>query len=174
MSLVSVVYGEQLSNYDRRQMNDKLLEVIISYENYASFADSYMQYSFVDLFALADAPVYCDYIASENFGKQVPASEYATYSTGAIRVMFVEVRNLKKSDYRLHEGRYIVSVEFDKCLEYEDELNTYFATTDNTIGGDYHIKMECVFNKEENKFYIVNYCTEYTDASEMFNIFKMF
>ena len=30
------------------------------------------------------------------------------------------------------------------------------------------------FTYEENKFYIVNYCTEYTDASEMFNIFKMF
>ena len=154
--LVSGVYGEQLSNYDRRHMNDKLLEVVLSYENYASFSRPSMQYPFVDLFAFADAPVYCDYIASSNFGKQISVSQYASYSTETIRVKFVEVRNLKKGDYRLQGGKYCVTVEFDKCLEYEDELNTYFATTDLIIGGDFHITMECEFNKEEDKFYITS------------------
>lgn len=156
LSLVTVAYAQQLTNYERRHMNDKLLEAIISYENYASFSESHMLYSFVDLFALADAPVFCDYIASSNFGKQVSASDYALYSTETIRVKFVEVRNLKKSDYRLQGGKYVVTIEFDKCLEYEDELNTYFTTTDETIGGDYHITMEYEFNEEENRFYITS------------------
>ena len=156
LSLASVAHGQHLTNYDRRHMNDKLLETIISYENYSSFAESYMRYSFVDLFVLADAPVFCDYIASENFGEPVSASEYALYSTETIQVRFVEVRNLKKSDYRLQDGKYKVTVEFDKCLEYEDELKTYFTTTDETIGGDYHITMDCEYNKEEDKFYITS------------------
>ena len=154
LSLATVAYAQQLTNYERRHMNDKLLEAIISYENYASFSESHMQYSFVDLFASADVPVFCDYIAACNFGKQISASEYALYSTEIIRVKFVEVRNLKKSDYRLRGGKYVVTVEFDKCLEYEDELNTYFTTTDETIGGDYHITMEYEFDEEENRFYI--------------------
>ncbi len=155
LSFVSVAQGQRLTNYDRRHMNDKLLETIISYENYSSFAGSDRR-SFVDLFTLANALVFCDYIASKNFGKQVPASEYALYSTDSIQVRYVEIRNVKKSDYRLSEGIYRVTVEFDKCLEYEDELKTYFTTTDETIGGDYHIVMECEYNKEKDKFYITS------------------
>ena len=153
---MSAVYGQRLTNYDRRHMNDKLLETVISYENYASFAESHMQYSFVDLFSAADAKVYCDYIASNCFGSQLTASDYASYSSETIHVKFVEVRNLKKSDYKFQGGKYRVTVQFDKCLEYEDELFTYFATNDETIGGDFHITMECEFNKEEDKFFILS------------------
>lgn len=155
-SSLVVVFGQRLTNYDRRHMNDKLLETVISYENYASFAESHMQYSFVDLFSTADAKVFCDYIASSRFGSQLTASDYASYSAETIHVKFVEVRNLKKSDYKFQGGKYRVTVQFDKCLEYEDELFTYFATTDETIGGDFHITMECEFNKEEDKFFIIS------------------
>ena len=151
---VITLWGQRLSNYDRRHMNDKLLEAVISYENYSSFGEPHMQYSFVDLFAKADAKVFCDYIAAGDFGKMISASSYASYSVDSIHVKFVEVRNLRKSDYQWSEGAYRTTVEFDKCLEYEDEIYTYFATNDETIGGDYHIAMDCVFNNEEDKFFI--------------------
>lgn len=157
MSLSAMtLWGQRLSNYDRRHMNDKLLDAVISYENYSSFSEPHMQYSFVDLFAKAETNVFCDYIAAEDFGKKIPASVYATYSTDSIHVKFVEVRNLRKSDYQWKDGVYRTTVEFDKCLEYEDEIYTYFATNDETIGGDYHIVMECAFNSEEDKFFITS------------------
>ena len=156
--LLSIVpiFGQRLSNYDKRHMNDKLLEMVISYENYSAFSESHMQYSFIDLFSNADAQVYCDYIASARFGQPISASDYAAYSTETIHVKFVEVRNLRKGDYQFRDGRYKVIVNFDKCLEYEDELFTYFTTTDETIGGDFHITMECEYNKEEDKFFILS------------------
>lgn len=135
-------------------MNDKLLETIISYENYASFSEPYMQYSFLDLFSKADSKVYCDYIASSNFGKLVSASDYASYSTETVHVKFVEIRNLKKSEYEYRDGKYRTTVEFDKCLEYEDEIFTYLATSDVMIGGDVHIVMNFEYNEEEDKFFI--------------------
>ena len=153
LSMVAV-YGQRLTNYERRHMNDKLLELVINYENYASFAEQYMQYSFMDLFQSADAKVFNDYIASSGFGQQIPVSEYAAYSTESAHVKFVEVRNLKKGEYSLQNGQYRVTVEFDKCLEYEDEINTYFSTEDEMIGGDFHVVMDCVYDKEEDKFFI--------------------
>ena len=151
-----VAYGQRPTNYERRHMNDKLIEMVLSYENYASFSENYMQYSFMDLFLSADSAVFNDYIASVRFGEQIPVSEYAAYSTESVHVKFVEVRNLEKGEYTLKDDRYHVTVKFDKCLEYEDEINTYFTTDDETIGGDFHIVMDCVYDKEEDKFFIVS------------------
>lgn len=158
LSLVSIVssFAQPLTNYDRRQMNLRLLETITRYEEYSNFSEEHMLYSFQDLFSSSDAKVWCDYIAALNFGEKMSASEYAKYSSNTISVKFVEVRNLRKSDYRNNRGKYIVTVEFDKCIEYEDELHTYFTTTDEIFGGDYHIVMELEFNKMEDRFYILS------------------
>lgn len=152
----SAIYGHGMTNRERRHMNDKLLELILSYENYSSFSEQFMKYAFADMFKEKNDGVYCDYIASGEYGKVIPVSEYAGYSVDSVRVRFVEVRNLKKKDYYDKEGRYRVSLEFDKCLDYEDENYTYFATDDETIGGDFHIVMECEFSPEHDKFFIVS------------------
>ena len=152
----SAIYGHGMTNRERRHMNDKLLELILSYENYSSFSEQFMKYAFADMFKDKNDGVYCDYIASGDYGKVIPVSEYAGYSVDSVRVKFVEVRNLKKKDYYDKDGRYRVSVEFDKCLDYEDENYTYFATDDETVGGDFHIVMECEFSPEHDKFVIVS------------------
>lgn len=148
--------GQQLTNAERRRMNDRLLQCIISYENYASFTQSYMKYSFLDLFADEDSPVYCDYIASEKFGQQVKVSEYASYSSDSIHVNFVEISNVRKDDYTYRRGRYVVRVEFDKSIDYEDEIYTYFTTGDKSIGGSFHIVMNCEYDPAEERFFITS------------------
>lgn len=136
-------------------MNDKLLELVINYENYSSFSESHMQYSFLDLFKNADTEVYCDYIASPASGMSIKASQYAEYSTNTVHPAFVEIRNLRKNgDYKFSEGCYHVVIEFDKCLEYEDEIQTFFVSGDELVGGDFHIIMTCVYSKKDDQFFI--------------------
>ena len=152
---VSAVHlnAQWLTNHDRRLMNDKLLEMILSYENYASFSDSYMQFCYLDLFVRSDAKVYCDFVASPEYGKQITADEYAKYASQVVSVKRVEIKNLRKSDYTRKNGRYTITVEFDKTIEYEDELLTYFDSADPLIG-DYHITMNCVYDSQQGMFLI--------------------
>lgn len=141
--------AQSLTNYERRCLNDKLLEAVISYENYISSSEPAL---FLDLFEKSGSKVYCDYVGAAEFGKQIAVSEYAGYLS---QVRFVEVRNLRKSsDYLFENGRYVVSVEFDKCLEYEDELKTYFTTDDKYIGGEFYIAMNLVYDADEDRFRI--------------------
>lgn len=141
--------AQSLTNHYRRHLNDKLLEAVISYENYISSSEPDL---FLDLFEDKASMVYCDYVAAAEFGKQIAASEYVAYSS---QVRFVEVRNLSKlSDYSFENGRYGVSLEFDKCLDYEDELGTYFTTEDRYIGGEFHIVMNLVYDADEDRFRI--------------------
>ncbi len=150
--LTSII-GQNLSNHERRCMNDKLLDLLLSYENYSSFTESHMKNSFQGLFASSDVLVYCDIISSDKYGELIPVSKYATYLSDTVSVRFVEILNLNKTDYVFENGSYRVTVEFDKSLEYEDSLLTVFTTEDALIGL-FHIKMECQYDKDEDRFII--------------------
>ena len=149
-------FAQSLTNDLRRRMNEKLLELLNSYEDYSSFAEDHYNYSYVKLFRKADAPVYCDYVASPNYRQTITAQEYATYSVDQIHVTFIEVRNLTKGEYERSEGSYKITVEFDKALEYEDEIITYFSTQDEVVGGDFHVTMECWYDLSEKQFFILS------------------
>lgn len=148
--------GQGMTNYERRNLNDKLLKLVLSYERFSSFSESHMRFSFLELFLSADASVYCDYVAANDFDRQITAEEYVAYSMDSIRVKYVELRNLKKGNYFFEKGRCHVVLEFDKCIEYEDRIGTYFSTTDPLVGGDIHYKMECVYDQAEEKFLIAS------------------
>lgn len=160
----TVSMGQMLTNYDRRNMNNQLLDLIYSYERYASFGDSNVQYAFVDMFAHPDAPVYCDYVAADKFDKTMTASEYAQYSTESLGSIYIQVRDVTKSSY-IYDGRdYFVDVEFKKCIEYEDEINTFFSSYDKAIG-NFQIKMKCIYKSAEKKFYIQSISGKPSDSS---------
>lgn len=150
----SNLYAQPLTNAERRSMNDKLLETIIRYESSSNFSTNSDFYTFSDLFRNSDAKVFCDYIASGRFGKTLSASDYADYSFNKVKVRFVEIRNVSKEDYVRFGDDFRVRVSFDKCIAYEDELGTYFRTEDKTVGGDFHITMDCIYDTHDETFYI--------------------
>lgn len=132
-------------------MNDRLMDLLDSYESYSSFARETDAYSFTDLFVAPDAHIYCDYVSSPYFNKELSLDKYLEYSLNQDRKR-VRISNLKKSDYTFLDGRWHVKVFFDKFVEYEDRNGVVFSSS--TIGGDYRIVMDCFWNPEEERFSI--------------------
>ena len=62
-------------------MNERLLDLLNSYERFVSFDQRSDTYAFMALFKSQDAKVYCDYFASPDFGTQVKAADYSKYNS---------------------------------------------------------------------------------------------
>lgn len=152
----SVLFGQGLSNYDRRKMNDQLLDLLYSYERYSSFSDPNVQYAFVDLFAKPETTVYCDFLSSTKFGQQITANDYAKYATENLQNISIQIKNVQREQYTPSNGTYTVRITFDKHLEYEDMLQTYFSTDDKTIG-DFKCTIVCEYNQSEKRFVIKSF-----------------
>lgn len=148
-------YAQKLDISDRWLMNDRLLDLIDSYERYSSFENRSDAYSFVALFRSPESKIWCDYIASGAYGNMITAKEYADYSR-ELEDRSVKISRLKKSDLVFRDGRWRVNLEFDKQVEYEDSLGFTFSTRSSMIGGDSHIVMECVWMPDREEFLIEN------------------
>ena len=160
----SALFGQELSNYERRKMNDQLLDLLYSYERYASFSDVNVQYAFVDLFVNSETTVYCDFLPSTKFGQQITASDYAAYATENLQNIYVQVKNVKREQYNSVNGTYTVRITFDKHIEYEDKLQTYFSTDDKSIG-DFKCTIECEYNQNDKRFVIKSFTGRPNPAS---------
>lgn len=148
-------FAQRLSNTERRRMNGQLLELVESYKNYSVLRDEDMALNFLDLFSDPEAKVFCDYATSFYYGQQISVRDYAEFSTRMDRIA-TDVRNVRKGEYEPYKGSYKVSVELDKSVRYEDELHSFFNTTDEEIGGDYHLTLNCWYNTSEKRFTILS------------------
>lgn len=152
MPIVSFSQEKQLDLGQRWSMNEQLMDLIEMYERYAGMERNSDVYSFSSLFRSDTVPVWCDYIASNEFGNNLPVSEYVKYSR-ELEYRAVKVKNLKKGDYKFINGRWHVPVEFDKQFKYEDS-QFLFSTLYPELGGDFHIVIDCVWIEEDNCFRI--------------------
>lgn len=134
-------------------MNERLLDLLNNYENYVNFNKKSDSYAFMVLFDNSDAPVFCDYLASKNYGKTVSAREYANYSQG-LEDRTVLISNLRKTALKEEDGVWKASLEFDKRIDYEDSLGFVFSTMAPMSGGDFHLTMECVWDPASSSFLI--------------------
>lgn len=154
-------------------MNERLLDLLNSYERFVSFDQRSDTYAFMALFKSQDAKVYCDYFASPDFGTQVKAADYSKYSQG-LSDRTVQISNIRKSAYSLVDGDWRTKLEFDKKVEYEDSLGLVFSTKSPLAGGDFHLTMDCVWDKQSQSFRIVSISGKENEASSfpkgVFNI----
>ena len=159
-----VLSGQVTSNYERRKMNDQLIDLLYSYERYASFSDVNVQYSFIDLFSKPETSIYCDFIPSADFGKQISVSDYAKYATENLQNISIQVKNVRREQYVNENGKCTVKITFDKHIEYEDKLQTYFSTDDKTIG-DFKCAIVCEYEAENKRFVINSFTGRQNPAS---------
>jgi hypothetical protein len=134
-------------------MNDRLLDLIDSYERHSSFENRSDAYSFMGLFRSPESQIWCDYLASSNFGQLISVKDYVDYSKD-LEDRSVKISRLKKSDLEYRDGRWRVNLEFDKQVEYEDSLGHTFSTRSRMVGGDSHMVMECVWMPDREEFLI--------------------
>lgn len=148
--LPAIAYGQILTNIQKRQMNTELLNLLDKYEEYSSFSESHMQYGYLSLFRNPKASVYCDFIASEEFGKTISAEEYAANiaDTTIIKTLYPPfLRNVRKSDYKFLDGVWHAYLSFDRTISYIDGFGIFFT-------GDYNLVLDCEYNFTENYFLI--------------------
>lgn len=147
--------GQQLDVSERWIMNERLVDLVDGYERFSRFDGRSDAYSFLSLFRSSNVKVYCDYLASNNFGKQIAVSNYIEESKG-LEDRRIRISNLSKSPLEYRDGRWHTKIEFDKFVEYEDTLGFTFSTVSPMAGGDFHIVMECVWHKDDEEFRIEN------------------
>lgn len=143
--------AQTLSNYERWLMNDRLADLLDNYESFSRFSRSSDEESFYDLFIDSDVSVYCDFVSSNSFDKQVSVSKYIDISS-RYKEHTVIIANLKKDNYSFKDGAWHIRVSFDKIVGYKDKAGTTFRK--KTVGGDYRIEMSCVWNPKKDCFLI--------------------
>ncbi len=148
-------FGQRISVSERWVMNERLLDLADSYERSSRFSSRSDRYTFLSLFRSPDVPVWCDYMASAEFGEQVPVSRYIEISQD-FEDRSVQISNFVKGPVEYRDGRWHARFEFDKRVEYEDSLGFTFSTLSPQAGGDYHMIADCVWDKEEEEFRIEN------------------
>ena len=145
--------SQTLDVSERWLMNERLMDLVDSYERYSAFEGRSDAYSFLGLFRSPDVEVWCDYVAGEHYGKYIPARQYVEYSK-ILEDRNVMISRLKKSDYEYTGGRWRTRIEFDKQVEYEDSLGFTFSTRSPLVGGDFHIIIECAWQPDNEEFLI--------------------
>lgn len=138
---------------DRWLMNERLIDLVDNYERYSRFEGRSDAYSFLALFRRPDVKVYCDYMASTDFGKDIAVSDYVTL-TQQLADRFVQISNLRHGPYEYKDGRWHTVLEFDKRIDYEDEKGYTFSTRFPIAGGDFHLVADCVWVEDDEEFRI--------------------
>lgn len=144
---------QRLDLSERWLMNERLLDLASTYERSSRFAARSDNYTFLSLFRSPDVPVYCDYMASTEFGESIPASRYVELSK-SMEDRSVQISRFKKGPFEYRDGRWHVRLEFDKRIEYEDSLGFVFSTLSPLAGGDYHLALDCVWMRDDEEFRI--------------------
>lgn len=145
--------AQSLEVGERWLMNERLIDLIESYERFSAFEGRSDSYSYLGLFRAPDAEVWCDYVASDKYGEYVTASEYVNYSK-ELEDRSVRISRLRKGEYQYSSGRWRTRIEFDKQVEYEDTLGFTFSTVSPLMGGDFHIVLDCVWMPDDEEFRI--------------------
>lgn len=148
-----ILQAQSLEVSERWLMNERLLDLVDSYERFSTLEGRSDAYSFLALFRTPDVPVWCDYIASKSFGTTIPAKEYVAYSK-SLEDRSLKISRLRKGPLSYRDGRWRASVEFNKQVEYEDSLGFTFSTRSDMVGGDYRIVLNCVWMQEDEEFRI--------------------
>ncbi|MBR4827008.1 MAG: hypothetical protein IKZ91_03895 [Bacteroidales bacterium] len=145
--------AQELEVSERWLMNERLIDLVESYERFSAFEGRSDSYSYLGLFRSPDSEVWCDYVASEDYGKFIPARKYVDYSKD-LEDRSVRISRLRKGEYAYTSGRWRTTIEFDKQVEYEDSLGFTFSTLSPLVGGDFHITLECVWMPDDEEFRI--------------------
>ena len=148
----------------RWHMNERLLDVINNYERFVSFDQRSDSYAFLALFKSKNAPVFCDYFSSPEFGTTINAEKYVTYSQ-TLSDRAVQISNLKRGMYKFADETWHIDLEFDKRIEYEDSLGLVFSTKFPISGGDFHIKIDCAWDSSSDSFKITSISGKENESS---------
>lgn len=151
-AMIMHAQDKELETRLRWTMNERLLDLADAYENASRFASSSDIYAFSSLFLdPSSATVYCDYFSSKDYGRPILLNDYINYSK-SVNNCFVWVSNLRKSDFKYHEGHWYVMLEMDKRISYEDARGFAFRTSPELTGGDIHLGLECLWDEIEEQF----------------------
>ena len=138
---------------ERWLMNERLIDLVDNYERFSRFEGRSDSYSFLSLFRRPDVKVFCDYMASTDFGKEISVSDYVTLSQ-ELADRFVQISDIRHGPYEYKDGHWHTMLEFNKRIDYEDEKGYTFSTNFPIAGGDYHIVAECVWMEDNEEFQI--------------------
>lgn len=150
--LPATLSAQSLSNKQRRNIYEKVLNVVESYESLASLSSEGDVYEFRQLFT-DNATVDSDIIGDVSYMKTLPVDEYINRveTTG----VYTEMRNVKKvADIFFKDDSWHVAVEFNKQLYYYDNNGVYFNVRKYYEGDYINVLMNLEYSDKEDVCYI--------------------
>lgn len=143
--------SQELTNKERRHINQKILNVIDEYERTASLSDAEETYAFSDLFVSQDAMTYCDIMGAEGYLTQMSVKDYikkaSSLSDGNIEI---EILNVRKGEMSYKDGCWIIPVSFLKTMSYWDKNGVLFSAREYYDNEPYNITLNLRYDPKDD------------------------
>ena len=133
-------FGQQSDEAKKSDIRDKAYRLITSsYDACATVNSSDDYYQFLRLFESEEVPVYNDLLGI-SADSILSVGDYARLLNGSgLSSKHIRIKNVQMDDDpTFTDGKWRVTVSFDKELSYYDHCNVFFSTRE-FYGGDYHL-----------------------------------
>lgn len=150
--LPATLSAQSLSNKQRRNIYEKVLNVVESYESLAALSSEGDDYEFRQLFT-DNATVDSDIMGDISYMKTLSVDEYINRveATG----VYTEMRNVRRvTDIFYKDDSWHVAVEFNKQLYYYDNNGVYFDVRKYYEGDYIDVLMNLEYSENEDVCYI--------------------
>lgn len=127
-----------------QKLNLKLLELLRNYETYSKLNDDDARDNFPYLFASDSTVIYNDLLGL-SADPELTVERYVEASKGGILSMDVELKNIRKSNFRRDGDRLLMDVTFDKQVQL---INPCGLILDGYYGKDYPYRGTVVYDPE--------------------------
>lgn len=153
--LSAPVEAQIMTHQLERHINSLTLSLIEDYEHELLLLETTgRDASFLDLFKSPAAPVYCDFMNSEDYGKVIPASKYAAFAITEVHSPGVVLKNVVKDKIRYRDGSWKTRVRMNKSQEFMDSADTtavLFSSSEFYDGVDYDLVMTVSYIESEDR-----------------------
>lgn len=127
-----------------QKLNLKILELLRNYETYSKLNDDDARDNFPYLFASDSTVIYNDLLGL-SADPELTVERYVEASKGGILSMDVELKNIRKSNFRRDGDRLLMDVTFDKQVQL---INPCGLILDGYYGKDYPYRGTVVYDPE--------------------------
>lgn len=148
--------GAQIMTHKlERHINGLTLSLIEDYEHELLLLESTgRDASFLYLFKSPSAPVFCDFMGSEDYGKVIPVSDYAAFAINEVHSPSITLKNVVKDKFRFIGGSWKTKVRLKKASDFMDALDStavLFSSSDFYDGVDYDLVMTISYDEREDR-----------------------
>lgn len=144
--IVQEMRAQRPSVVMERLLTEEALTTVDNYISQIALGDEEVYYSFLELFAKDDAPVYNDLFGLSS-AESLPLKEYANLLNTETKNTQIHIANIRKDKIWRENDRWKVQISFEKNVAYSNKCGVYLSSQD-FYEKNYLIKMTLAYDEE--------------------------